>query len=177
MGMCTFGQTSQPADCRLRGDALAPEGWPDKNLTVSKRPWGADRYLTRIYLYRLRSLLRRHWPDYLVLTLLVGVIGGVAMGSVVAGRRTQSSFAAFLRHDDASTLTMSTYGVQGQSQATLYSPAVEAAIRRLPSVQDVESWIGSFVVPIQPNGVPDADANNQVNVAASVTACTSTKTG
>ncbi len=40
--------------------------------------------------------LSRAAGDYAVLVLLIGLIGGVAMGSVQAGRRTQSSYPAFL---------------------------------------------------------------------------------
>jgi hypothetical protein len=128
----------------------------------------ADQQLTRAYLYRLRSILCRRWSDYLALTLLVAVLGGLAMGSVVVGRRTQSSFAAFLGRDNASTLTMSTYGTMPNSIANYYSPTVEDAIRRLPEVGAVESWVGSIAVPIQPNGVPIGTGNNAVNIAASV---------
>lgn len=127
-----------------------------------------DHQPARVYRYRLRSILRRQGADYLVLTLIVGLIGGLAMGSVVIGRRTQSAFSAFLRQDHASTLTMSTYGITSDSVANGYSPGVEAAIRRLPQVQEVEAWAGSFAVPIQPNGVPNVEVNNEINVAASV---------
>jgi hypothetical protein len=128
----------------------------------------ADHRLTGAYLYRLRSILRRRWSDYLALTLLVAVLGGLAMGSVVVGRRTQSSFAAFLGRDNASTLTMSTYGTSGNSVANFYNPSVETAIRRLPEVAAVEVWAGSLALPIQPNGVPIPADNGQVNIAASV---------
>ena len=128
----------------------------------------ADRHLTRAYLYRLRPILHRDWSDYLALTLLVALLGGLAMGSVVVGRRTQSAFASFLSRDDASTLTMSTYGVSTNSGADQYSPSVEAAIRRLPEVQSVEAWVGSFAEPIASNGTPIPAANNQVNEASSL---------
>ena len=121
-----------------------------------------------MYRYRLRSILRQRWTDYLVLTLLVALLGGLAMGSVVIGRRTQSSFTAFLGRDNASTLTMSTYGTTGDSAATNYSPAVEAAIRRLPEVSSVEAWVGVFTVPLRPDGSPNPAANGTVNIAASV---------
>ena len=121
-----------------------------------------------MYRYRLRSILRRRWPDYLALILLVALLGGLAMGSVIVGRRTQSAFAAFLAKDDASTLTLSTYGTAQNPGANSYLPSVEAAIRRLPEVAEVESWAGSFAIPIQPNGVPDVATNNTVNIASSV---------
>ncbi len=135
---------------------------------MDRGPKHADDHLTRAYFYRLPSILRRRWADYLALTLLVAVLGGLAMGSVVVGRRTQSSFAAFLARDDASTLTLSTYGVGTNSAANEYLPSVEAAIRRLPEVESVESWVGSFAVPVQPDGAPIPAGNNTVNIAASL---------
>ena len=121
-----------------------------------------------MYLYRLRSILRRRWPDYVVLTLLIASLGGVAMGSVVVGRRTQSAFGAFLGRDKASTLTMSTYGTGANPAANEYLPSVEAAIRRLPEVESVEAFAGSFALPIAANGVPLPADNNAVNIAASI---------
>jgi hypothetical protein len=129
---------------------------------------GADHQLTGVYIYRLRSILRRRRSDYLVLVLLVATLGGLAMGSVVVGRRTQSSFTAFLARDNASTLTMSTYGTAPDAIANYYLPSVEAAIRRLPEVASVEAWAGSIAVPIRPDGVPIPGGNDTVNIAASV---------
>jgi len=63
--------------------------------------------------------------------LLIGLVGGVAMASVTAARRTQSSYTAFLSSTNASDLTFSTYGL-GLGGATNYSPKVAAAIARLP---------------------------------------------
>ena len=124
--------------------------------------------VARFYIYRLRSTLRRRWSDYLALVLLVAFLGGLAMGSVVIGRRTQSSFAGFLARDDASTLTMSSYGTETNSVANLYNPSVEAAIRKLPGVAAVEAWVGSFATPLLPDGTPTQVTNNQVNIASSV---------
>ena len=122
-----------------------------------------------MYLYRLRSIARRHWPDYLALALLVALLGGLAMGSVVLGRRTQSSFAGFLGRDKASTLTVSVYGTGANSVANDYSPAVEAAIRHLPEVRSVEAWVGSLAVPVAPDGAPlPAATSSALNIAASV---------
>jgi len=67
--------------------------------------------------YRLRATFSRRWGDYLVLVLLIGLVGGIAMASVVAGRRTQSSYPDFLAATNASDITLSTYGI-GNSSAT-----------------------------------------------------------
>ncbi len=118
--------------------------------------------------YRLRATFSRRWGDYVVLALLIGLVGGIAMASVVAGRRTQSSYPDFLATTNASDITLSTYGI-GSASATNYSPKVAAAIARLPGVKRVESWVGAFAVPLEPDGAPDLALSNDVNVAASKT--------
>lgn len=121
---------------------------------MDRRRGNTGGSLTSLYLYRLRSILRERWTDYLLLTLLIAVVGGVAMGSAVAGRRTQSAYSSFLSHDDASTLTMSTYGLFGGVSANNFSPQLEQRIRRLPQVSQVEAWIETYVVPIAADGAP-----------------------
>jgi hypothetical protein len=118
--------------------------------------------------YRLRATFSRRWGDYLVLVLLIGLVGGIAMASVVAGRRTQSSYPDFLAATNASDITLSTYGI-GNSSATNYSPEVAAAIARLPGVKRVESWVGVYATPLEADGAPDLALNNDVNLAASKT--------
>ncbi|HTZ09898.1 MAG TPA: FtsX-like permease family protein [Acidimicrobiales bacterium] len=115
--------------------------------------------------YRFRATLVRHWADHLVLALLIALLGGVAMGAVVAARVTQSSYPQFLRHTDASDLTLSTYGISSAS-ATNYSPRTTAAIARLPEVKRVESWVGVFAVPMR-DGAPELSLGNDLNLAAS----------
>lgn len=90
------------------------------------------------------------------------------MASVVAGRRTQSSYPDFMAATNASDITLSTYGI-GNSSATNYSPEVAAAIARLPGVKRVESWVGVYATPLEADGAPDLALNNDVNLAASKT--------
>lgn len=52
--------------------------------------------LLRVSGYRFRATFRRRWGAYLSLVLLVGLVGGVAMGAIAAARRTQASFATYL---------------------------------------------------------------------------------
>jgi hypothetical protein len=123
----------------------------------------------RIARYRFKTTFRRRWGDYAVLVLLIGLIGGIAMGSVQAGRRTQSSYPSFLARTNASDLTLSTYGVGGPGAvaATNYSPKTAAAIAHLPEVKRVESWVGVFAVPLERDGAPDFALSNDVNIAGS----------
>ncbi|HYA44371.1 MAG TPA: hypothetical protein VED59_02105, partial [Acidimicrobiales bacterium] len=117
--------------------------------------------------FRLRVTFAKRWREYATLVLLLGAIGGIAMGSVIAGRRTQSAYPSFLASTNASDLTLSTYGI-GNASATNYSPKLAAAIASLPVVKRVESWVGVFAIPLLANGAPNlALSNNEVNFAAS----------
>jgi hypothetical protein len=42
----------------------------------------------RVGWYRFAATFGRRWGGYLTLVLLIGLIGGIALGSVAAARRT-----------------------------------------------------------------------------------------
>ena len=46
----------------------------------------------RVVRYRSRTTFARQWGSYLSLVVLIGLIGGIAMGSIAAARRTQSAY-------------------------------------------------------------------------------------
>ena len=54
------------------------------------------RQVLRVARYRFRATIGQRWAGYLGLVILLGLMGGVAMGAVSAGRRTRASFPAFL---------------------------------------------------------------------------------
>ena len=112
----------------------------------------------RVVWYRSRTTLARQWGAYLSLVLLIGLIGGIAMGSVAAARRTQSAYPAFLAATNASDLTMSTYGITNNSSASNYSPRLSKEIAQLPEVRRVESWVGAQIIPLEPDGAPNLSA-------------------
>ncbi len=116
--------------------------------------------------YRFGATFRRRWGGYLAIALLVGLVGGIAMGSIAAARRTQSSYPAFLASTNASDLTMSTYGVTPNSAANGYSAELTRKIARLPEVKLVEGWVGVGVVPLAPDGAPNL--NPSINPAGSL---------
>lgn len=116
--------------------------------------------------YRFRATFRRRWWGYMAIVLLIGLIGGIAMGSIAAARRTQSSYPAFLAGTNGSDLTMSTYGVVPNSAANGYSPKLKGEIAHVPDVKLVESWVGVQIVPLKPDGAPNL--NSPVNPVGSV---------
>src|ERR1035438_9758824 len=63
----------------------------------------------RVAWYRFRATFGRRWGGYLSVVLLIGLIGGIAMASTAAGRRTQSSYPTFLASTNPSEVTVSIY--------------------------------------------------------------------
>ncbi len=58
--------------------------------------------------YRTRSTFRHRWGGYLALIILLGLVGGLGLGSLAAARRTQSSFSDLLATTNPSDLQVST---------------------------------------------------------------------
>ncbi len=94
----------------------------------------------RVATYRARTTLHRKWPGYVVLVLLTGLLGGVAMGSVAAARRTQSSYPVYLASINPSQAEVFTEFAP--ITGTGYSPKVDAAISRLPYIKRAADVIG-----------------------------------
>ncbi len=112
----------------------------------------------RVVRYRSRTTFARQRGSYLSLVILIGLMGGIAMGSIAAARRTQSAYPAFLAATNASDLTMSTYGITQMSAASNYSPKLTGEIAHLPEVKLVESWAGAQIIPMEANGAPNLTA-------------------
>src|SRR5579863_2962837 len=92
---------------------------------------------TLVVAYRLRATVRRRLGGHVAIALLVAVLGGTAMASIAAARRTQSSYAAFLASTHPSDLTMTTYGATPGSPANNYSLEVARRLAQLPGVEHV----------------------------------------
>ncbi len=121
--------------------------------------------------YRLRATWRRQLGGYLAVVLLVGLLGGVALGAVGGARRTQSAFPDYLAATHASQLQVNLNAVSGSNNAYAYSPTVASALARVRGVVSVGASAFLFIFPIRPNGTPAAAtaiANNEVNAIGSV---------
>ncbi len=87
------------------------------------------------------------------LVVLIGLIGGVAMASVEAGRRTQSAYATFLTSTNPTDLTVSV--LPTSSAPASFGPRSVATIARLPDVKRVAALISPAIIPVLADGAPD----------------------
>src|SRR5437868_14173385 len=105
----------------------------------------------RVVGYRFRMTFARRRGGLLAIVVLIGLLGGLAMGAVAGARRTQSSYPAYLTHTNGSDLAIvnAFYGVTGK---TAFDAGVVAKIRRLPHVQQVgdDTVVDPNIVPLVP---------------------------
>ena len=87
----------------------------------------------RVAWYRFAATFGRRRGGYVTLVLLIGLIGGIALGSVAAARRTQSSYTTFLAATNPSDLSLSGQG-----------PNLTKKLAQLPGVQRVEAALYSL---------------------------------
>src|SRR5579863_6762587 len=109
----------------------------------------------RVGWYRFRSTFARRRGGYLSVILLVGLVGGVAMGAIAAARRTQSSFPAYLASTNPSDFGAVTAVINPLIGSTLgYNPKLIHTIERLPHVKRVGSASGLNVIPLGSGDTP-----------------------
>ncbi|MCU1453399.1 MAG: transporter permease, partial [Acidimicrobiales bacterium] len=108
----------------------------------------------RVGWYRFRVTFRRRRGAYLSLVILVGLVGGLSMGSVAGARRTQSSFPAFLARTNASDLIVSP-----RLDAPTPDPQFLSKIAHLPRVVAARASINPSTLLLGPGGVPRAEAD------------------
>jgi hypothetical protein len=96
--------------------------------------------------YRLRSGFRRNWASYLAIALIIGLVGGVAMGSVAAARRTQSAFPRILAASNPSNLDV---------DPGPYGARVVDQISHLPRVTSARSYVALNGLRALPSGFAD----------------------
>jgi hypothetical protein len=132
-----------------------------------------SRRVLSVAWYRFRVTFGGRRGGYLTVVLLVGLVGGVAMGAVAAARRTQAAFATYLASTSPSDLTVLTgaYG-PGPGKSAGYDPALVGKIARLPHVKRVESYAGLNMAGLAPSG---AVASMARDCRAASTGSTSTR--
>ena len=119
--------------------------------------------------YRVRATFRRRWASYVALMILVGLVGGLGLGSLAAARRTQSSFSTFLAATNPSDLTVSVYsGGSGGTANPDYDPDLTARIAHLPGVRHVAAGFELTGAPLTPGGTPRIRVTGEAFPIASV---------
>lgn len=99
----------------------------------------------RVAWYQFLATFRRRLGGYLTLILLVGPVGGVAMGSLIAARRSYASYPKLLASTNPSDLF-----VLPQTQAP--EPGLVHAMARLPHVRSAEEGEQISAATLTPGG-------------------------
>ena len=110
------------------------------------RTAGSAGPTARLAWYRFRATFRRRWPGYLALAVLIGLVGGVALGSVSAARRTDASYPKFLASTNPSDLVVQPF------TRTSYSPGFLRQLARLPHVSGVAAAVPLTAATLTPGG-------------------------
>jgi hypothetical protein len=105
--------------------------------------------------YRFRRSFGRRWGEYLTLVLLIGLVGGLAMGPVAAARRTDSSFSVYWASTNPSDLVGATGVLDAVAGLKAYEAPIVERISHLPHVAAVESQSGINLLPLQRDGAPE----------------------
>jgi ABC-type antimicrobial peptide transport system permease subunit len=122
-----------------------------------------NRQVRQVAWYRFRATLRRRWTGYVALAVLVGLVGGVALASVVAARRTDSSYPDYLAGTNPSDLIVQ------PSTTPAYAPAfLDGSLARLKHVAHVESAEGFNAATLTPRGGIATFLITQVELVASL---------
>src|SRR5579863_5193953 len=115
--------------------------------------------------YRFRATFGRRWTTYLSVILLIGLTGGLAMASVAAARRTQSSYPTFLKSTNPSTLTLAVFNSSNGGQG---GRPLTKEIEGLKDVAQVR-WLSSGgAVPLEPSGAPRFNTLNDLVIGGSL---------
>jgi len=101
------------------------------------------RSLLRVAFYRFRATFGRRWPGYATIILLIGLVGGLAMGAIAGARRTQSSFPAYAASTKpAELVAFDAYVDPAIGDNDGYYAARARAIAHLPHVSEAATAIG-----------------------------------
>jgi hypothetical protein len=113
------------------------------------------RSAARLAWYRVRATIRRRLGGYLALAVLVGLIGGVALASVTAARRTESSYPDYLASTNPSSLIIqpnTNLNVSSAAQADQIYQNLLSRLRHLPHVRALATADAVNATMLTPSG-------------------------
>ena len=97
--------------------------------------------------YRFRATFGRQWGGYLTVLVLIGLLGGLAMGAIAGARRTLASPSVYVASRNPFSFGVGTGVFDPQAgQNSGYDPSVINTMAHLPSVTAVVSQSGLNVV-------------------------------
>jgi hypothetical protein len=121
--------------------------------------------------YRLRATIRHRLGGYLALAVLVGLIGGIALASVTAARRTDSSYPDYLASTNPSGLIIqpNSNGTPGETaaQADRLYQGLLTELRHLPHVRALATAEAFYAALLTPHGGYGTVLFTQVQLVAS----------
>ena len=92
---------------------------------------------------------RRRWRALLVTALVLGVLGGAALGAFAGARRTASAYPRFLAAGNQSDLAINNFTDDGSDGAVLAD---------FPEIEEIHSWAAFNLAPIAEDGTPDFES-------------------
>ena len=116
----------------------------------------------RVARYRVRATFRRRWGGYLAAALLIGLVGGVAMASMIAARRTDASYPKFLASTNPSDLVVQPF------TKPAYSAGFVRQLAGLAHVQGAAVAVPFTAVTLTSRGTPGTVLLAHVQLAASL---------
>ncbi len=124
-----------------------------------------SRHTFDVAWYRFRATFTRRFTSYVSVILLIGLTGGLAMASIAAARRTQSSYPTFLSSTNPSTLTMAIFGYSNGGKG---SASIVKEMDRLKDVSNVRTLDSGAAVPLDTSGAPRLATLNNVVTGGSL---------
>ena len=103
-----------------------------------------------------------------MLVVLIGLAGGVALGSLAGARRTASSFPRFLAASNPSDLQIVPAGGGPNGPAGAHLQSLLRAVRSYPQVKRVESYVGLSASLVKSGSIEQRTLNSKVVLVGSV---------